>query len=97
MNQSTFSIRLEEDVKKEMEQICDSLGVTMSTAFNIFARSFIRERGFPFDVRMNEKECNDSWDGFTEARRIFSKKFDKEPSLDEINEEITASRKARGY
>lgn len=36
-----------------MEQICNELGITMSTAFNIFAKKMIREKRIPFDVSID--------------------------------------------
>ena len=33
-----------------MEKLCNELGITISAAFNIFARKMIRENGIPFDV-----------------------------------------------
>ena len=90
MGQSTFSIRLEDDVKNDMNSMCESIGMSMSTAFNIFARAFVRNGGFPFEVKLpNEK---DPWDGFLEARRSLRERYPQEPSLNEINDEIKAVR-----
>lgn len=88
MMQSTFSIRLDEETKKEMERICDSLGLSMSAAFNIFAKAFVREEGFPFEINLNPG------DAFRTARRILRERFPEKPSLNEINEEIVKVRSA---
>lgn len=93
MTQVTFSIRLEEDVKNEMNVICDSIGISMSTAFNVFARAFVRNGGFPFDVEPQVQK--DPWDGFIEARRILRERYPVEPSLEEINAEIAAARSSK--
>lgn len=50
MAQSLVNIRMDENVKKKMEKLCNELGITLSAAFNIFARKMIRENGIPFDV-----------------------------------------------
>ncbi len=50
MAQSLVNIRMDENVKKKMEKLCNELGITVSAAFNIFARKMIRENGIPFDV-----------------------------------------------
>ena len=50
MAQSVVNIRMDENVKKKMEKLCNELGITVSAAFNIFARKMIRENGIPFDV-----------------------------------------------
>ena len=93
MTQVTFSIRLEEDVKNEMNVICGSIGISMSTAFNVFARAFVRNGGFPFDVEPQVQK--DPWDGFIEARRILRERYPVELSLEEINAEIAAARSSK--
>ena len=50
MAQTLVNFRIDETTKKQMEQICNELGITMSTAFNIFAKKMVREKGIPFDV-----------------------------------------------
>ena len=50
MSQTLVNIRMDENVKKNMEKLCNELGITISAAFNIFARKMIRENGIPFDV-----------------------------------------------
>lgn len=44
---------MDEEVKKKMEETCKELGITMSTAFNIFARKMSRERRIPFEVSID--------------------------------------------
>ena len=54
MATTTFSIRMDEDVKKEFDQFCDKMGMTTSTAFNLFARAVLREKRIPFDIADKE-------------------------------------------
>lgn len=44
------NFRLDEDVKKKMEQACDDMGLSMTSAFTIFAKKVGRERRIPFEV-----------------------------------------------
>ena len=67
MAKTLNNFRIDENIKKQMEQICEELGITMSTAFNIFAKKVIREKRIPFDVSIdpfysetNRKAINDS-------------------------------------
>lgn len=53
MPQTLINFRIDETTKKQMEQICNELGITMSTAFNIFAKKVIREKRIPFDVSID--------------------------------------------
>ncbi len=53
MAQTLINVRIDEDVKKSMEEICKELGITMSAAFNIFARKVSREKRIPFEVSID--------------------------------------------
>lgn len=44
MAQTLVNIRMDEELKSNMEEICKELGITMSAAFNMFARKMIREK-----------------------------------------------------
>ncbi|MCI8565946.1 MAG: type II toxin-antitoxin system RelB/DinJ family antitoxin [Lachnospiraceae bacterium] len=47
------NFKLDEDVKKSMEQACNELGLSMSAAFSIFARKVGREKRIPFEVSVD--------------------------------------------
>lgn len=47
------NLKMDADVKKSMEQACAELGLTMSAAFNIFARKVGREKRIPFEVSVD--------------------------------------------
>lgn len=49
---TTMNIRVDEEVKRQAEQICQELGMNLSTAVNIFLRQTVRMGGIPFDVRL---------------------------------------------
>lgn len=53
MAQTLINFRIDEITKRQMEQICNELGITMSTAFNIFAKKMCREKRIPFDVSID--------------------------------------------
>ena len=50
MSQSTVSISMEDNLKAQFEELCDSFGMDMDTAFNVFARAVVRERRIPFEI-----------------------------------------------
>lgn len=54
MAQTSFSIRMDEDLKKDFSMLCDSIGMTMTTAFCIFAKKAVTEQRIPFDVTAND-------------------------------------------
>lgn len=63
------SIRIDEDVKRESEQLFGELGLTLSAAVNVFLRQAIRHGGLPFEVRVDTPN-RDTTEAIEEARRI---------------------------
>ena len=53
MAQTTFTIRMDEDVKKDFNALCENIGLTMTTAFCVFAKKAISEQRIPFDLTAN--------------------------------------------
>lgn len=51
---TNMTFRMDSDVKTQMAAICAQLGMTPSTAFNIFANAFVRAKGMPFAVTIQE-------------------------------------------
>ncbi|MCL2079313.1 MAG: type II toxin-antitoxin system RelB/DinJ family antitoxin [Oscillospiraceae bacterium] len=50
MSQTTFSVRMDSDVKKQLDDFCLQVGMNTTVAFNMFARAVLRERRLPFEV-----------------------------------------------
>ncbi len=44
------NFRLDENIKKTLEEVCSEMGMTMSTAFTIFAVKVAKERRIPFEI-----------------------------------------------
>ena len=45
-----INFKLDSEVKKSMEKACRDMGLSMSAAFTIFAKTVGRERRIPFEV-----------------------------------------------
>ena len=52
-NTTNFSVRMNSDVKKQCEALYGELGMTLTTAINVFLRQSLRSGGFPFYVTLN--------------------------------------------
>ncbi len=50
MANTNVNIRMDQDLKKQFEAFCADMGMTMSTAFNIFAKKAVREYRIPFEI-----------------------------------------------
>ena len=53
MATTNMNIRMDSDVKTQAQQIFAQFGLDMTTAINMFLRQAIRERGIPFDLRLD--------------------------------------------
>ena len=50
MAQTNINIRMDEQLKKQFEMFCANVGLTMSTAFNVFAKTSVRLQKIPFEI-----------------------------------------------
>ncbi|MCI6191030.1 MAG: type II toxin-antitoxin system RelB/DinJ family antitoxin [Clostridium sp.] len=53
MAQTSINIRIDEELKKSMEETCKELGLNITTAFTIFAKKMSREKRIPFEVSID--------------------------------------------
>jgi len=53
MAQTNVNIRMDDGTKRHFEVICGELGLTMSTAFNIFAKTVVRQNRIPFELSVD--------------------------------------------
>lgn len=68
-NTVNVSIRIDADLKARAEALYDELGMSLSTAFNIFVRQSLREGGLPFQVKV-ERPNRETLEAMLEAQRI---------------------------
>lgn len=47
-----ISARIDKDVKEQFESVCESMGMKVTDAINIFVREVVREQGIPFEVKL---------------------------------------------
>ena len=52
MAQTTLSVRMDEQVKKQFDEFCNEVGLNASVAVNIFAKAVLRERRIPFEISL---------------------------------------------
>lgn len=50
MAQTMVNFRMDEELKKNMEQTCKEMGITMTAAFTMFATKVSREKRIPFEI-----------------------------------------------
>lgn len=93
--QTLIQFRVDKELKQEVTEIYDALGMDLPTAFRMFMKRSKMVRGIPFEMTLPEHVITraEALDAFEELRRQASNV--PEMSLDEINEEIRLARETR--
>lgn len=97
MSQSALTIRLDSDLKKQFDMLCEEFGMSTNTAFNIYVRQVVRERKIPFTIEAPAKDdaIAKGRDAFYKMRQVAAEVGIQDMPLDEINEEIRIARESR--
>ena len=53
MSQAILNVRMDENLKRDFDQTCNDLGLTMSTAITMLAKKMTREKRIPFEVSID--------------------------------------------
>lgn len=88
MAQTNINIRMDEVLKQQFDILCKELGLNMSTAFNIFAKTMVRQQKIPFEVSLDvlNAETLAAVDDVNHRRNL-SKTFH---SVEELMEDLNA-------
>lgn len=85
---ANLTMRIDDELKKQAEELFNELGMNMTTAFTIFAKQAVREQRIPFNITMDIPNA-DTIRAIEEVRngvnvsRIFS-------SVEELMEDLNA-------
>lgn len=84
MSTTNVTIRMDEDLKKQAEQLFSDLGLNMTTAFTVFVRQAVREQKIPF-VISREVPNKETQEALVEGDRMLkdpkAKKFSSVAAL----------------
>lgn len=94
MAQATFSVRMDESLKKQFDSLCQDFGMSATTAINIFAKAVVRKRKIPFEISVDNANL-DAMGAFRSLRQQAAQNGVSGMSLDEINAEINQARQEK--
>ncbi len=100
MAQTAFTVRMDSDTKKRFDELCKDFGMSANTAFNVFARTVVKQERIPFEVESErEKErlkgARELGDAFRKIREDVQNRGVPEMNLEEINAIIKEYREER--
>ena len=70
MSTSTFSVRVDTTLKTEVEKCLSEMGMSMSTAINIYLRQIARVKAIPFIVTCAPLPNRETLEAIEEGERI---------------------------
>lgn len=70
MATTSITIRMDENLKKQAEQLFDELGMNMTTAFTVFAKAAVRQQKIPFELAASHVPNAETIMAMEEADRI---------------------------
>lgn len=90
MAQATFSVRMDETLKRQFDGLCADFGMNASTAINVFARAVVKQRKIPFEIAASEQNITreNAMQAFVELRNQAAKNFPQGMEAGEIDDEI---------
>lgn len=88
MAQTNVNIRMDENLKQQFDHLCNELGLTMSAAFNVFAKTMVRQQKIPFEIALElpNAETLAAIEDVNKGRNL-SKSFH---SVEELMEDLNA-------
>ena len=96
MSQTAFTVRMDAEVKKRFDELCKDFGMSANTAFNMFARTVIKQERIPFDVESeNQAKLQRAWEAIERMRVSAIANGIADMPMEEIDEEIRQYREER--
>jgi len=91
--QSLIQFRVDQNLKVDAEDICEQIGIELTTVLRMCLKQLIIQKGIPFSVHLNdEKEIQSSCNAQSvDLEDKFKKGFDID--IKRINEEVNFVRK----
>ena len=87
MATSSYTHRIDQDLRAQSEAVYAALGMSLGTAINVFLKKSVAVGGFPFDVRL-DVPAKETLAAMLEAERIAKdpevKALDVEDALEEL-------------
>jgi len=69
MATTNVTMRIDEELKKQLQELVSNLGLDMTTFFTMSAKQAVREQRIPFEVSMNVPN-EETLAAFEEVRRM---------------------------
>ena len=86
-----MTVRVDNNLKKQFDALCERFGLSANAAINVFINAVVRTHSIPFKISVEEDAGSKALNAFLSTDRADRPQM----TIDEINDEIRASRKER--
>ena len=87
MANASVTIRMDENLKRQVEGIFDDMGMNMTTAMTIFAKAVVRQGRIPFEIAVDRPNSK-TLAAMDEIESGKAKKFDSVQALfEDLNDD----------
>ena len=91
MAQTSVNIRMDEATKKAFDMFCSEIGISVSSAFNMFAKTVVREHRIPFELKTDIPNAETiAAIKEVEDMKAHPEKYKRYSSFEEIMDELDA-------
>lgn len=86
------TIRMDSELKKTFDNICGEFGMSINTAFTIFAKAVVRSKSIPFKIELATDDPATTGKIAFDSLRRQAQDNNVEMTMEEINNEIASYR-----
>lgn len=96
MANSLVQFRIDDGLRRQANELCEKLGLDLSTYLRMSLAKLVQEQGVPFAVKLNKvPSVDEAIVAMRKLSEISQANGNSQMSLDEINAEIAATRAGR--
>lgn len=87
MQTTNINIRMDSKLKKDFEEFCQDVGMSMSTAFTLFAKRTVRDNQIPFEIsrEIPNAETRAAMEDVENGRNLSKPYTDFDELLEDLN------------
>lgn len=90
MANTNITMRIDENLKIQLQELMSNLGMDMTTFFTLAAKQAVREQALPFQPCMNDKPNMETLKAMAEVEYLMEHKESRKPytDVDEMMEDL---------
>ena len=63
MYRSIYSLNMDTELRRDMDEVCKEMGMSLNTALILFMKKVVRDRKIPFEIRQTRVKSLMPYDG----------------------------------